>query len=139
MHELETKLWLLEKDLHPKRTRESPQSVLTFVCVDFVQGEPRRQRFHVRPELFREGVNELESRRAAADSQALGGHVFSDAVLQVEAHHTVKLQVLQSERWRGVFSCRELFSDFFCQCSRCAINIFHLSCFYVRPCIRFNF
>lgn len=71
---------------------------MTFFGVDFVQGEPRRQRFHVWPELLREGVGELESGSAAADAEALGGHVSPDAVLQVEAHHAVELQVLQSAR-----------------------------------------
>lgn len=66
----------------------------TFIAVDLIQGVTRGQHLHVRPELLWEGFDQLVSRRVAANAQALCGHVPSDVILKVEAHHAVKLQVL---------------------------------------------
>lgn len=73
-------------------------TVLTFVAVDLIQSVPRRQRFHISSEFFGESFNELVSRRVAANAQTLCGHVPSNMILEVEAHHTMKLRVLSGKR-----------------------------------------
>lgn len=73
-------------------------TILTFTGVYLIQGITARQHFHIRPEFLGKCFDDLTSRRAAANTQTLCSHVTLGVIFKVEAHHTVKLQILPEKQ-----------------------------------------
>lgn len=79
----------------------SPQKSarLTATDVDLVQGVFwRGEHPHVWSELLGQRLDDVLRCRCAGDSDALGGEVAGDPVLEVEPHHAMELQVLGRDR-----------------------------------------
>lgn len=80
-----------------KQNKERESEVtLTSADVDLVQGVlGRGEHPHVRPELLGQRLDDVLRRGRARHSDALGGEVAGDPVLEVEPHHAMELQVLE--------------------------------------------
>jgi hypothetical protein len=75
---------------------------LTPTDVDLIQGVSRRGKHpHVRSELLSQRLDDVLCGGRARHTDALGRKVPCHAVLEVEAHHTVELQVLKGKDTGG--------------------------------------
>lgn len=76
----------------------------TAADVDLVQGIfGRGQHPHVWPEFLSQRLDDVLGRCCAGHSDALGGKVAGNPVLEVEPHHAMELQVLlKTERRAGL-------------------------------------